>query len=217
MGHLNIIVGGDANAKSTWWGSSIIDSRGEEVAGSFEDMGLQVLNTGNTPTFDTIRGGKQFTSFVDLTACSEGLLGLIEDWRVESGITSSDHNGIVFKIKLEKSKGININRQTRIFNTKKANWSQFREKLAQLEEEHQINIIEINKINNITSLDQFIQNYINNIIKTSRDTIPKIKNSSVVNLPWWSTELVEMKKEVNTRKHRIRCAAPIRRQKVVDE
>ncbi|XP_047028061.1 uncharacterized protein LOC124636164 [Helicoverpa zea] len=217
MGHLDIIVGGDANAKSTWWGSSIIDSRGEEVAGSFEDMGLQVLNTGNTPTFDTFRGGKQFTSFVDLTACSEGLLGLIEDWRVESGITSSDHNGIVFKIKLQKSKGININRQTRIYNTKKANWSQFREKLAQLEEEYQINSIEINKINNTQSLDQSIQNYINIIIKTSQETIPKIKNNSLVNIPWWSTELVEMKNEVNTRRRRIRCAAKIRRQKGVEE
>lgn len=120
MGLLNILVSCDANAKSTCWEGSIIDGRGEEVSGSFEEMGLQVLNVGGTPTFDNIRGGKQYTSFADLTACSEGLHGLVEDWKVESGITSSDHNSVFFETNLEKSKGTSIRRTTRILNTKKA-------------------------------------------------------------------------------------------------
>lgn len=36
-------------------------------------------------------------------------------------------------------------------------------------------------------------------------------------MPGWSEELAGLKREVKTRKRRIRCAAPVRRAKVVDE
>ena len=55
-----LLIGGDANAKSSWWGSIVEDSKGEEMSGTLEDLELQVLNTGDTPTFDTVRGGRVY-------------------------------------------------------------------------------------------------------------------------------------------------------------
>nr|XP_037877411.1 uncharacterized protein LOC119630950 [Bombyx mori] len=131
IGSKKWITGGDANAKSSWWGSPLNDHRGEEMLGALNELGLHIQNRGETPTFDTIRGGKRYQSFVDVTACSADLIGVVEDWRVDEGLTSADHNGIVFSIRLQKSKGTKISRTTRLFNTKKANWTSFREKLNQ--------------------------------------------------------------------------------------
>ncbi|KAJ0169140.1 hypothetical protein K1T71_014948 [Dendrolimus kikuchii] len=44
------------------------------MSGMLEETGLQILNTGSTPTFDTVRGNKAYTSFVDITAsCRENI------------------------------------------------------------------------------------------------------------------------------------------------
>lgn len=217
VGQNKIIIGGDANAKSTWWGSTIVDDRGEEMAGTIEDMGLQVLNEGDTPTFDTVRGNKAYTSFIDLTACTAEMLALVEDWKVNVGLTSADHNAITFQLRLSKAKGINVSRTTRIYNSKKANWTQFHEKLGQLLKEHKINKTEIDKIKDNTELEQKIELYIRQITETCNISIPKKKLNEKLNLPWWSEELAKQKKEVTTKKRRVRCAAPIRREKVVKE
>lgn len=116
-------MGGDTNAKSTWWGSGIIDHRGEDMAGFFEEMGLQVLNERDIPTHDNIRGNDTSTSYVDHTACTVDMLDLVDDWRVDEGMTSSDHIGITLKIKLKKTKVTIVNRTTRQLSTRKANWS----------------------------------------------------------------------------------------------
>lgn len=131
IGSRRWIAGGDANAKSKRWGSPMCDNRGEEVLGVFTELGLNILNRGETPTFDTIRGGKQYQSHIDVTTCSTDMLDLVENWRIDEGLTSSDHNGMIFNIRLQKSKGIQISRTTRKFNTKKANWPEFHEKLGE--------------------------------------------------------------------------------------
>ncbi|XP_048000297.1 uncharacterized protein LOC125237346 [Leguminivora glycinivorella] len=53
------IVGGDVNAKSMWWGSPVNDYRGEELSGTLDELNMSILNRGNIPTFDTVRGGKE--------------------------------------------------------------------------------------------------------------------------------------------------------------
>lgn len=64
-----------------------------------------------------------------MTACTPDLLDLVEDWAVVENLTSSDHNGISFSIKLKKSEGVSVIRTTRLYNTKKARWDEFHEKL----------------------------------------------------------------------------------------
>ncbi|CAH2225630.1 jg2420 [Pararge aegeria aegeria] len=212
-----VVLGGDANAWNTWWGSKKTDKRGEEMHGALEEIDLQVLNQGNIPTFDTIRGNKAFSSCVDITACSADALPLIADWTVDHKVTSSDHNAIKFNIYLQKAKGVTISRVTRIYNTKKANWDEFRSKFSQLISESSINKKEIESISNTLDLDKIIQKYINIITITCKKTIPSKKNNNKYNLPWWNDELAALKHDVAIKKHRIRCAAAIRRAKVVRE
>lgn len=149
LGSNRLIVAGDTNAKSTWWGSNTVDHRGEEMSGALEEMDLQILNVGDIPTFSTVRGGKTYASHVDVTACTADLYGLAEDWRVVEDLTSSDHNGIIFQLKMEKAMGFNVKRTTRLYNTKKANWEGFHEQLDQLLLDHSITEPEINKIASI--------------------------------------------------------------------
>lgn len=131
-GSSKVLIGGDANAKTTCWGSPKVDHRGESLAGVLEELGMHVLNKGNTPTFHTVRGGKVLSSFVDVTVCTEEMLVLVGDWRVDEGLVNSDHNAITFRVNLERPKGVNIQRTTRVYNTRKADWIELRERLAQL-------------------------------------------------------------------------------------
>lgn len=213
-----IIVGGDANAKSTWWGNKVEDNRGELTSGALEEMELQVLNNGDIPTYDCVRGNKLFSSSVDVTACTTELLSLIDGWMVREDMTCSDHNTIIFNLHLKKSKGINIKRTTRIYNSKKANWAHFHEKLDQLLLENNMTISKIQEITYITQLDVKINEYINIIIQACNSSMAKIKSKITLTLPpWWSEQLAALKKKATVRKRRIRCAAPVRREAVVEE
>ncbi|CAK1582422.1 unnamed protein product [Parnassius mnemosyne] len=213
----NVIIGGDVNAWNTWWGSREVDKRGIEVAAKFDEMEFHILNRGTEPTFDTIRGGKRFSSCVDITTCSTNLLGRIDNWRLSDEVTSSDHRAILFDINLERSITTDIKRTTRKFNTRKANWSEFHKKLTHIWQEKQINSIQINKIENKKDLEAKIEEITQTIIDVCEHSIPKIKNKKQTRLPWWTDELTQRKKEVSKLKRRISCAAPVRREWVVEQ
>ncbi|CAK1578891.1 unnamed protein product [Parnassius mnemosyne] len=213
----HVILGGDVNAWNTWWGSRKTNSRGIEVAAKLDQLELHILNRGAEPTFDTYRGGKRFSSCVDLTTCSTSLLGRVDDWRLSDEITSSDHRAILFDINLGKSIGTNIKRSTRQYNTKKANWGEFREKLVQIWNEERINKEEIDKITTTDELEIKIEQYINSVTEACRNSIPKLKTKKQMGLPWWTHELTQRKKEVSRLKRRISYAAPVRRGWVVEQ
>ncbi|CAK1546868.1 unnamed protein product [Leptosia nina] len=212
-----VVFAGDANAKNSLWGGEITDRRGEDLMATCAEMGLYVLNEGTTPTFDTYRGGRNFSSFVDLTFCTEDLLGFIDGWEVDEGLTSSDHNGIVFKLRKTKLKGVEIERTTRIYNTGKAHWSNFREKISQMLDESNINKEEMDRIRTEEEIDRTVHKYIDIIKQASDENIPKIRSKSTLTISWWTEELASLKKELRTRKRRIRCAAQTRRAEVVNE
>lgn len=217
MGTQNVILGGDANAWSTWWGSRESNSRGEAFAGMLDALNFQILNCGTEPTFDTYRGTKRYTSCVDVTACSLNMLSKVDGWRVASDVTCSDHNAILFEIKLGKALGTHIKGTTRIYNTRKANWDQFREKLAKKWIDNNITKEEIGKINCMNEVDGTIDKYMELLTDTCLDTIPKIQNRSFTGLPWWSEELEALKRDMTTKKRRIRCASSVRRKYVVKD
>ncbi|CAK1549484.1 unnamed protein product [Leptosia nina] len=212
-----VVFAGDANAKNNLWGGEITDRRGEDLMATCAEMGVYVLNEGTTPTFDTYRGGRNFSSFVDLTFCTADLLGFIEGWEVDEGITSSDHNGIVFKLRNTKLSGVEIERTTRVYNTRKAHWTNFREKISQMLEESDINKEKMDRIRTEEEIDRTVYKYIEIIKQASDENIPKIRNKSILTISWWTEELASLKKELRTKKRRIRCAAQTRRAEVVNE
>ncbi|GBP96830.1 Retrovirus-related Pol polyprotein from type-1 retrotransposable element R1 [Eumeta japonica] len=100
LGTDKIILGGDVNAWSVWWGSEHDDARGLDLCDFLDAEGLHILNEGNTPTFEVYRGDRLFRSVVDVTACSSALLDRVEEWQVVRDITSADHNAVTFAVRM---------------------------------------------------------------------------------------------------------------------
>ncbi|CAK1541875.1 unnamed protein product [Leptosia nina] len=213
----SVIFAGDANAKSDLWGGRITDRRGESLMGSISEMGAYVANEGLTPTFDTYRGGKRYSSYVDVTFHTANLLGLVGEWRVEEALTSSDHNTILFEIKKTKLKGTMIERTTRIYKTGKAHWTDFREKIGQLLERKSISVEILNKIGTEEELDRVVEEYTEMIKEVCEESLPKLNKTRKLTVPWWTPELTALKNQMRTKKRRIRCAAPTRRLHVVED
>ncbi|CAF4939215.1 unnamed protein product [Pieris macdunnoughi] len=157
-------------------------------------MNFEILNNSNIPTFDTVRGGKSYRSYVDITACTADLLAVIDEWSVEEGLVSSDHNGITFNMRLEKSEGRKTERTTRKYNTRKANWSLFEQRLSELLEEAQVNTENINKVSNKKQLEEMVGKYTEATIAATKEAIPEVKKRPTNTLPWWNDELEKEEK-----------------------
>ncbi|XP_063368589.1 uncharacterized protein LOC134660777 [Cydia amplana] len=89
-----ILVGCDANAHHTNWGSTDINDRGELLHDFLLFNNFQILNIGCTPTFVT-RVRKEV---LDLTFASSNLARHIQNWRVSDVESLSDHKHICFNI-----------------------------------------------------------------------------------------------------------------------
>ncbi|XP_045537326.1 uncharacterized protein LOC123721737 [Papilio machaon] len=216
LGMDNVILGGDLNAWCTDWGSQKTDARGLEVAGKLDELGLQLLNEGSEPTFDTIRGSRRFCSCVDITACTTSLLGRVVDWRL-ADVTSSDHRAILFSLNLRLSVGMDIRSSTREYNTRKANWSEFRSKLASRWQERGITPAEIEGTVDRENLERQVDRYVETVVDVCEETMPKIGKRRRTGLPWWSEKLSDLKAKVLRYKRRVRCAAQVRREWVVQQ
>ncbi|GBP57360.1 hypothetical protein EVAR_27390_1 [Eumeta japonica] len=56
LGTDKLILGGDVNPWSVWWGSEHDDARGVGLCDFFDAKGLHILKEGNTLTFEVYRG-----------------------------------------------------------------------------------------------------------------------------------------------------------------
>ncbi|XP_013178829.1 PREDICTED: uncharacterized protein LOC106125960, partial [Papilio xuthus] len=213
----DVILGGDVNAWSTWWGSRTTDKRGDQVVAKFDGLGLHVLNCGSEPTFDTIRGMRRFTSSVDVTACTTAMLGRVVNWRLADDISSSDHRAILFGVRLQVSSGTDICRSTRKYHTGKANWGEFREKLASKWKDRKLTSEEVEKITDRDVLEKVVDSYVETVVEVCNETIPGIPRRGRTGLPWWSEKLSRLKRELLRQKRRVSCAAPVRRGWVVQQ
>lgn len=214
----NIIIGGDVNAWSQWWGSSSEDQRGEAYSSFLNEIDFHILNSGDTPTFEEYRRGKLCTSIVDVTACSSSLLGKIKEWKVDRTLTTSDHNAITYVLyvgeKLQKVE----KPTTRKYNTKKANWMEFDKQLHKNLEESNLTTDTIQAVKTESELESIVVAYTHSITEACECAIPRIGSRKGKALPpWWTDELNELKKDVLKKKRRIKNAAPPRIEAVLGE
>ncbi|GBP21019.1 Retrovirus-related Pol polyprotein from type-1 retrotransposable element R1 [Eumeta japonica] len=155
--------------------------------------GLHVLNEGNIPTFEVYRGDRLFQSAVDVTACSSALLDRAEKWQVVRGVTSSDHNAVTFEIRTGGRPGPGPFRGAGL--------------TAEM----------VESVDSCDQLDGVVELYTECVRCACDAAIPPKRSTRKVKLPWWSPELEGLKKDANTKKRRIRNAAPSRRPHVVEE
>ena len=90
----HIIYGCDANSHHEIWGSSDVNTRGEHLLEFLIANRLRLLNVGIKPTFSN-RVRKEV---IDITFCTESVVGKVEEWRVSNEPSLSDHSYITFKI-----------------------------------------------------------------------------------------------------------------------
>lgn len=90
-----ILVCGDFNAFSTFWGSAYINRRGDSLMNWASGLNLCLANTGDVPTCVRAQG----SSIIDLTWASPSIIHDICNWRVREDLESlSDHQYVSFDI-----------------------------------------------------------------------------------------------------------------------
>ncbi|XP_046977642.1 uncharacterized protein LOC124543462 [Vanessa cardui] len=214
----NLLVAGDVNAWSHWWGSNSEDHRGADYHNFITEMDLHILNTGSVPTFETYRGDRLYASCVDVTLTSQSLLGRMEDWRVDRSLVTSDHNAITFNLRLERPLEPLKPISTRKYNTKKAKWSDFSTYFRMKLVDSGITLERVSALTTPEELEEMFNTYTSTIHGSCESTIPKMKAwKGDPRPPWWSAILEDLKKDVLRKKRRIRNAAPCRRHRVIQE
>jgi len=182
---MELLVGMDANAHHTMWGSSDINTRGEEVLNLMFTWDLELLNKGNKPTFVTSRRQE----VLDITISSIGLSSYITNWQINEEDSLSDHRQILFQILANKP----ARKYCR--NPRKTKWDVYINRLSQV-------LPELTEaLNSIEKIDQASKMITDAIMQSYHYACPKRPIGRKRQPPWWnavtSTELEE--KRANAR------------------
>ena len=170
-----LIIGTDANAHNTLWGSPKNNERGESLSNFILSTRLSIGNQGSEPTYV----GPTSKNVLDITLYTDNNGICLTDWKILNKASFSDHKYISFSI------SFNIQRIIKSFrNPEKTDWAKYlsivngrlRNKPPTLPK----NEIEIENANNQLSKI---------LMKAFIISCP-IKNSkSKPKPPWWNTEI----------------------------
>lgn len=184
-----IIICGDFNSKSPYWGATSLDTRGQILEEWSSTYDLCLINIGNTATCVRPQG----RSVIDLTWSSLDMINKIQDWKVHKDVlTYSDHRYIEFHIDSlqqdQKSKNCSVMWNRRYFDKDKfeaaLNW-----KCPEITGIINENIINSNDASAI----------LDSMMKEACDlAMPRIKISKTFNNKptyWWNNEIKEARAE----------------------
>ena len=120
---LPLIVGCDANAHHTVWGSTDVNERGRQLLDYLVSTDLSILNRGREPTFVT--SARRET--LDISFCSSLLESEVVNWQVEKDeVSLSDHRYVSFSLFLDRPPSVKRR------NRKATDWAIFKRELARL-------------------------------------------------------------------------------------
>lgn len=90
---VDLVIGGDFNARSASWGDHLTNARGDALAEFADSLGLVVMNSGREPTFF----GRGEGSCVDVTFATGSTARKIRGWTVRTDVENmSDHHHVCF-------------------------------------------------------------------------------------------------------------------------
>lgn len=176
--NMALVIGCDANSHNEVWGSTDTNRRGESLLDYLLINNIMVANRGKDPTFrNAIR-----KEVIDLTLVTNNMQDMINNWRVSTENSFSDHSHILFEIKTSVVSRLN-------YRTPKAtNWVGFKSDLGtRLGNDRLI-------INNITELDVAVDNLTANIISSYEDNCPERTKTTNKKVRWWNETLEELRK-----------------------
>ncbi|CAK9834251.1 Retrovirus-related Pol polyprotein from type-1 retrotransposable element R1 (Fragment), partial [Anthophora retusa] len=182
-----IILGIDANARSSLWGPQGTDERGAQFEALIRSFGLGVVNdAAQSPTFTSTAG----SSYIDVTLASPSILPFFRRWKVRCDWASSDHNAVEIRLMAPKAVGSEQSAEKPRFNTRRADWDLYSAKLSDLSRSR-LEGIELDSPEKVESLASQLTGA---IVDACSEAMPRKRKFRKSN-PWWTEELTSLKKE----------------------
>jgi len=177
-----LVLGCDANAHHTSWGSSNTNLRGEMFVDFLMTTNMFVVNKGHKPTFMDGMGREEV---LDVTLASSNILEKVESWEVSSEASFSDHNYITFCIKMGALERHSFR------NPKKADWSKFNILL-----DEKLDSVSTTTIENPDILEVRVREVTQCMVETFQITCPeKYLDPNRRGCSWWNLELTVLRQE----------------------
>lgn len=182
-----LIIGADVNAKSTLWGSSTTNVRGEKLLDWIREADLRLLNTGIKPTFvpDPLEPGKRFSS-IDVTLASPKISYLLNKWEVLDENSFSDHKWINFHMNAE------VPTQEIIRCKKATNWKKFTDRISKSNYIKELSLLNYNL--NIDELDDAAHKLMLLLVDAFKKSSKRKKKPIYKKQPWYNAELLNLRK-----------------------
>lgn len=173
-----LLVGCDANAHHTNWGSSDINDRGETLNDFLLCNNLQILNLGCEPTFVT----RARREVLDVTFASATLARYIQNWRVSDVESLSDHKHICFDI------SFSLSTQTCTFrDIRRTDWEGYKSSLER-------NLDSMMKvIKTKENLELAAEVLTKSIVNAFEENCAPKTKSSKRHVPWWNSKLKKLR------------------------
>ena len=175
---MELLLGADANAHHSQWGSTDVNERGECLFNYIINTNLLICNKGNEATFVT----RARSEVLDITLITDNDILSVMKWRVSETSSFSDHRYITFEINYSKTE-IDPFR-----NPKKTNWVRFKQVFQE-----QFSCEGFNKLHNIEIIDKTISNLTSSLTKAFEKTCP-IRSKKKSKWPkWWNTQVHDLR------------------------
>lgn len=179
-GRTPLIVGTDANAHHTIWGSTDINERGEQLLNFILGHNLVVGNRGAEPTFITsVR-----REVLDLTLANDKGSDLISSWRVLRDDSLSDHRYIGFVVDIPSPTG----KPTR--NKRKTDWDMYKQCFTRLLGDTSPTVPTTRE-----ELDQQVAELTHAFNEAMKASCPMRTFSGKPKPHWWSSEIAKLRKD----------------------
>lgn len=177
--NMKFIIGCDANAHHTVWGSTDVNNRGELLLNFIQTNNLFINNIGNEPTFVTTNRAE----VLDITLSNSYATNFIENWHVSKEPSMSDHRYICFDMNFPQR----LNVTTRL--PKNTNWEQYRAWL-------QYNLIGTSTYSSTPDeIDRYAEEINEAITDAYYKSSPLITFKGNRNVIWWNEALEQKRKE----------------------
>lgn len=193
-----IIVAGDFNAKSRFWGSPRDDWRGGEILEWAATCGLALINTGSEKTCVRMRGG----SIIDLTWATRPAQRVIHGWRVATEAeTLSDHRYIEFSVAAFPRE---VLERRRLRETASRRWA-----LRKMDQDAFLSTIEAVLLaegeEDKGDLEQHRAWLRKTMIKACDAAMPRVRSRCPRKAYWWSEDIAKLRRASNHARRQVRC------------
>lgn len=173
-----LLLGCDANAHHTVWGSTNINARGESLFNYLLGTNLIVCNRGREPTFINVNRRE----VLDLTLITQSDCFTVTDWRVSAQPSMSDHCWILFNLNLV------LGNQETFRNIRRTDWNIFCEAV-----EARLDISTPDTLQTEMAVDHAVEHVTRVLNEAFRAACPVSRTKRKSRPPWWNSELGKLR------------------------